>query len=73
MNVKQHISDDAAKAGSVLHLTLREGEARSLPEIPGKLTERMMEEISMRATVVGPVLEAILHEQHGQPRWGLNE
>ena len=73
MNVKLHMADEGHKTGCVLHLTLRKGEAGLLPDDPGKMTERLMEEISMRATVVGPVLEGILHDQHGQPRWGLNE
>lgn len=73
MNVKQHRTDEPGKPGCVFHLTVTEGGAGLRPDDPGKLTERLMEEINQRATVVGPVLEAILHEQHGQPRWGLNE
>ncbi len=73
MNVKEHKTDDASKTSVVIHLTQRVGEAGFLPDDPGKLSERLMEEISLRATLVGPVLEAILHEQHGQPRWGINE
>lgn len=70
MNVKHHIADHASKAGSVLQ---REGEAGLLSDDPGKLTERLLEKISRRATLVGPVLEAILNDQHGQSHWGLNE
>ena len=73
MNVKKHKTDDASKTGVVIRLTQRKGEAGYLPDDPGKLTERLREEINMRATMVGPVLEAILHEEHGQPRWGINE
>lgn len=32
-----------------------------------------MDEIEARATKVSSVLEKILHEPHGEPRWGLNE
>jgi hypothetical protein len=70
MNVKHHIADHSSKAGSVLQ---REGEAGLPSDNPGKLTERLIEEISLRATMVGPVLEAILNDQHGHSRWGLNE
>jgi hypothetical protein len=52
---------------------LTEGEAGLIPKDLGRLTERLMEEIRLRATLVGPVLEGILREPHGQPRWGLNE
>jgi len=67
------MSDDTRKSGGVPHLILPEQDARLFPDDPGKLTERRMEEVSKRATFLGPVLEAILREQHGQPRWGLNE
>jgi len=73
VNVKEHKTDETSKTGVVIRLTQREGEAGLLPDDPGKLTERRMKEIGIRATMVGPVLEAILHEQHGQPRWGINE
>jgi hypothetical protein len=36
-------------------------------------SEKMREQIRMQATEVGPVLEALLHDAHGQIRWGLNE
>lgn len=73
MNVKQDMTDDTRKTGGVPHLILSEYEAGLLPDDPGKLTERRLEELTKRATVLGPVLEAILREPHGQPRWGLNE
>lgn len=73
MNVKQHVADEGAKLGVVLHLTHQEVEMGLLPGDPMKMTERRMEEIGKRATVVGPVLEAILQDQHGYNRWGLNE
>ncbi|MGB7768310.1 MAG: hypothetical protein WBN22_05580 [Verrucomicrobiia bacterium] len=36
-------------------------------------SEKMREQIRMQATEIGPVLEALLHDAHGQIRWGLNE
>jgi hypothetical protein len=68
-----HEVHDMNRTACVLHLTRREGEAESPPSDPGKLTERMLEEIRMRATIMGPVLAGILLEAEGQPRWGLNE
>lgn len=35
--------------------------------------ELLMEQMWMRATQVSTVLEEILREPHGVPRWGLNE
>lgn len=64
---------DVAKHGAVIHLTRREGETGLLPDDPEKMTGLLLEEIDKRATLVGPVLEAILHDQHGYSRWGLNE
>ena len=34
---------------------------------------KMREQIRMQATEVGPILEALLRDTHGQIRWGLNE
>lgn len=36
-------------------------------------SEKMREQIRMQANEVGPVLEALLRDAHGQIRWGLNE
>lgn len=36
-------------------------------------SEKMREQIRMQANEVGPVLEALLRDVHGQIRWGLNE
>jgi hypothetical protein len=36
-------------------------------------SEKMREQIRMQATEMGPILEALLHDAHGQIRWGLNE
>jgi hypothetical protein len=73
VNVKRHKTDNTSKTGDDLHLTLREGGAGLRPENPETQRERLMKEISLRATVVGPVLESVLHEAHGKPRWGLNK
>ncbi|HAO79886.1 MAG TPA: hypothetical protein DCQ92_13110 [Verrucomicrobia subdivision 3 bacterium] len=63
------MTSNTGVTGGVVHLMLTEGEAGLMP----KDLERLMEEIRLRATLVGPVLEGILREPHGQPRWGLNE
>jgi hypothetical protein len=62
------ISSGANSMGAV-HLLLTEGAVAMMAENP----EQVMEEIRLRATQVGAVLEDILMEPHGQPRWGLNE
>lgn len=36
-------------------------------------SEKMRERIYMQATEMGPILEALLRDTHGQIRWGLNE
>ena len=36
-------------------------------------SEKMREQIHLQATEMGPILEALLHDAHGQIRWGLNE
>lgn len=36
-------------------------------------SEKMREQIHMQATEMGPILEALLRDAHGQIRWGLNE
>ncbi len=36
-------------------------------------SEKMREHIRAQATEIGPILEALLHDAHGQIRWGLNE
>ena len=48
---------------------LTEGDVRAMAENP----EKAMEEIHLRATKMSQVLENILHESHGVPRWGINE
>ena len=36
-------------------------------------SEKVREKIRMQATEVGPILEALLRDAHGEIRWGLNE
>ncbi|HUA67288.1 MAG TPA: hypothetical protein VMA13_01960 [Candidatus Saccharimonadales bacterium] len=36
-------------------------------------SEKMREQIRLQATEIGPILEALLRNAHGQIRWGLNE
>ena len=36
-------------------------------------SEKMQKQIRMQATEIGPILEALLRDAHGQIRWGLNE
>jgi len=36
-------------------------------------SERVREHIRMQATEMGPILEALLRDTHGQIRWGLSE
>ena len=56
-------------ANNVAHLLITEGDITMMADDP----ERVMEEMWQRATEVGSVLENILREPHGEPRWGLNE
>ena len=36
-------------------------------------SEKMRKQIRLQATEVGPILEALLRDAHGEIRWGLNE
>ena len=70
MNPVQHsVSNNTGGAGTVVHLAVMAGDVKTMVEDP----EKVMEEIWMRATQVSSVLENILQEPHGVPRWGLNE
>jgi hypothetical protein len=66
--VKQTVSNTGV-ADSVVALTVRADEVKLMAEDP----EQVMEEMWVRATQVSSVLEDILHEPQGEPRWGLNE
>jgi len=50
---------------SPVHLLLTECGSETVADNP----ERVMEEIWMRATEIGPVLEGILVESHEHPCW----
>jgi len=69
MNPLQQTAGHTGGASSVVHLLITAGDVKKLAESP----EQAMEEIWLRATQIGSVLEDILHEPHGQSRWGLNE
>ncbi len=69
MRMEPTISGSAASGNHAVHLMLTEGEVRTMAENP----ERAMEEIHLRATKMSQVLEKILQESHGIPRWGINE
>jgi hypothetical protein len=69
MNTQPQTTNTARVPDCVIQLMLQDGKMESAPAEP----ERRMEEFMVRATQVGSVLEGILHEPHGQPRWGLNE
>jgi hypothetical protein len=53
----------------VVHLTVKADDVKVMAEDP----EQLMEEMWLRATQVSSVLESILREPHGVPRWGINE
>ena len=69
MNPVQQTVSNTGVADSVVALTVRADEVKLMAEDP----EQVMEELWVRATQVSSVLENILHEPHGVPRWGLNE
>ena len=69
MNPVQQTVSNTGGAGSVVHLTVRAGDVKMMADDP----ERVMEEMWLRATQVSSVLENILREPHGVPRWGINE
>ncbi len=69
MNPVQQTVSNTGVADNVVALTVRADEVKLMAEDP----EQVMEEMWVRATQVSSVLENILHEPHGVPRWGLNE
>jgi len=69
VNPVQQVASNTIGGNSVIPLLITEGDVKMMAESP----EQAMEEIWLRATQVGSVLEAILREPHGEPRWGLNE
>lgn len=69
MNPVQQTVGNTVGADSVVHLTISAEDVKMMAEDP----ERVMEEMWQRATQVSSVLENILREPHGVPRWGINE
>jgi hypothetical protein len=69
MNPVQQTVSNTGVADSVVALTVRADDVKLMAEDP----EQVMEEIWVRATQISSVLENILLEPHGVPRWGLNE
>ena len=69
MNPMQQTVSSTVGADSVVHLTITADDVKMMAEDP----ERVMEEMWLRANQVSSVLENILREPHGEPRWGLNE
>jgi hypothetical protein len=54
------MADDTTASHVVIHMLRPEGKAGLLP----KDSEEVMEQIRLRATFIGPVLEGILHDPH---------
>ena len=42
-------------------------------ELAVEESEKLREQLRVQATELGPILESLLHDAHGQIRWGLNE
>lgn len=62
-------SGGAASDSRAVLATLKGGVDWETQDTP----EKDMEAIHLRATKMSRVLEKILHEPHGVPRWGINE
>lgn len=69
MNPPQHIAAALAAGNPAVPLLLTAGDVNAMNQNP----EQAMEDIRLRATQMSQILEDILHEPHGEPRWGLNE
>lgn len=69
MNVIRQVASDPSSPGGAVHLMITEGQIKLMAGD----SERVIKKINMQATQFSQVLEAILQEPHGQPRWGLNE
>ena len=55
--------------GSTVPLLITESDVQAMVESP----EQVMEDIRLRATEVGAVLEAIFQEPHDDPRWEIDQ
>ena len=60
MNAMQHMANDTTASHCVIHVMLPEEKAGLMP----KDSAEVMEQIRLRATIIGPVLEGILHDPH---------
>jgi len=69
MTPSRNMAAGLAAGEHAVPLLLTEGDVKMMAHYP----ERVMEDIQMRATQISRTLESILHEPHGQPRWGINE
>ena len=56
----QHMANETTASHCVIHVLLPEGKAGLMP----KDSEEVMEQIRMRATFIGPILESILNDPH---------
>ena len=59
----------AIGAGGQVQIKIKETDVELMVEE----SEKTREQIRLQATEVGPILEALLRDTHGQIRWGLNE
>ena len=69
MNLVQQTVSGIVGPESAVHFMNADVDVKDRPTDP----EEIREEMWVRATKVGSVLENILHEKHGQVRWGINE
>jgi len=69
MNPTQQTVSGTLGSGRTLRRLIAEGEVKLMVAAP----EQVREEIRMRATEIGPVLEDILRESNVAPRWEFNE
>jgi hypothetical protein len=67
-NQLRNVTGSADGVGAV-HLLLAQGEGQWMAEDP----ELVMADLQRRAEEVSSLLEGILLEPHGIPRWGINE
>jgi hypothetical protein len=69
MSLNQHLVKDLGGMENGLLATMAHNDTKFMAEE----TDLAFEEVEMRATKIGLVLEGILQEAHGTSRWGLNE
>ena len=69
MKPATQVKNGTIVAGGQVQIEIKETDV----ELTVEESEKMREQIRMQATEVGPILEALLRDTHGQIRWGLNE